>query len=91
MKLYVLGGAKVYEDAMKFKFFHQIYITRIFKHFDCDTVINPKDFLKINFNKIEDKNILKEKEKLFNIEYNVVKKDPLSGIEYIFEIYLNKN
>ena len=89
--LYVLGGAKVYEDAIKFKFFNKFYITRIFKHFDCDVVINPKNFLNINFSKIEDKNILKEKEKLFNIEYNVIKKDPLSGIEYIFEIYLNKN
>ena len=88
--IYVLGGAIVYEDAIKFKNFNKFYITRIFKHFDCDVMIKPKDFLNINFNKIEDKNILEEKGKLFNIEYNVVKKDPLSNIEYIFEIYLKK-
>ena len=58
--IYVLGGAIVYEDAIKFKNFNKFYITRIFRHFDCDVMIKPKDFLKKNFNKIEDKNILQE-------------------------------
>ena len=88
--IYALGGTRVYEDVIKFKNFNKFYITRIFKHFDCDLMIKPKDFFVLNFNKIEDKNILKEKEKIFDVEYNVVKKDPLSKIEYIFEIYLNK-
>jgi len=88
--IYVLGGAFLYEEAIKFKNFNKFYITRIFKHFDCDVVIKPKDFLSKNFIKIEEQNILKEKGEIFNIEYNIIKKDPLEKIEYIFEIYLKK-
>ena len=89
--IYVLGGAFLYEEAIRLKNFNKFYITRIFKHFDCDVVIKPKDFLCKNFIKIEDQNILKEKGELFNIEYNIIKKDPFENIEYIFEIYLKKN
>ena len=59
--IYVSGGSKIYEDANKIKNFNKFYITRIFKHFDCDSMIKPKDFLNKYFNRIEDINILKEK------------------------------
>ena len=57
--VYALGGHKIYEDAMKFSNFDKFYITRIFKHFDCDVMIKPKDFISIYLKKIEDKNFLK--------------------------------
>ena len=44
---------------MKFSNFDKFYITRIFKHFDCDVMIKPKDFISIYLKKIEDKNFLK--------------------------------
>ena len=88
--IYVLGGAKIYESAIKFDNFNKFYITRIFKHFNCDAIIKPKNFLSLNFKRIEDKTILKEKENLFNIEYNIIKKDKNQDIEYIFEIYEKK-
>ena len=68
--IYVLGGAFLYEEAIKFINFNKFYITRIFKHFDCDAVIKPKDFLSKNFIKIEEQNILKEKGEICNIEEN---------------------
>ena len=85
--IYALGGSFIYNDAVKFKNFNKFYITRIFKHFDCDVFIKTKNFLSDEFNKIEDENIIKEKENLYNIKYNIIRKDPISNIEYIFEIY----
>ena len=33
----VIGGSSVYEAAMKHSKTQKLYITRIFKHFHCDT------------------------------------------------------
>ena len=88
--IYVLGGSIVYEDAMKCSFFDKFYITRIFKYFDCDVVIKPKNFLSEYFNKVQDKNILDENGKMFGVEYNKIIKDEKSGVEFIFEIYVKK-
>ena len=75
---------------MKFDFFDKFYLTRIFKYFECDVVMKPKNFLSEFFNKVEDRNILEEKEKLFRVEYNKIIKDEKSGVEFIFEIYVKK-
>ena len=75
---------------MKFSNFDKFYITRIFKHFDCDVMIKPKDFISIYLKKIEDINFLKENGNLFGIEYNVIKRDEITKTEYIFEIYSKK-
>ena len=88
--VYVLGGSIVYEYAMKFDFFDKFYLTRIFKYFECDVMMKPKNFLSEFFNKVEDRNILEEKEKLFRVEYNKIIKDEKSGVEFIFEIYVKK-
>lgn len=88
--VYVLGGSIVYEDAMKFNNFDKFYITRIFKHFDCDTMIKPSNFLSEYFNKIEDVKILKENEILFGVKYNLIRNDDRTNVEYIFEIYSKK-
>ena len=88
--IYVLGGEVVYEDAIKYKNFNKFYITRIFKYFECDVFIKPKNFLDVQFNKIEDEKVLKEKENLFNIKYNTIRTDKETNIEYIFEIYKKK-
>ena len=75
---------------MKCRFFDKFYITRIFKYFDCDVVIKPKNFLSEYFNKVQDKNILDENGKKFGVEYNKIIKDEKSGVEFIFEIYVKK-
>ena len=75
---------------MKFDFFDKFYLTRIFKYFECDVMMKPKNFLSEFFNKVEDRNILEEKEKLFRVEYNKIIKDEKSGVEFIFEIYVKK-
>ena len=75
---------------MKFYFFYKFYLTRIFKYFECDVMMKPKNFLSEFFNKVEDRNILEEKEKLFRVEYNKIIKDEKSGVEFIFEIYVKK-
>ena len=88
--IYVLGGEIVYEDAIKFKNFNKFYITRIFKYFECDVFIKPKNFLETQFNKIEDEKVLNQKENLFNVKYNTIRTDKESNIKYIFEIYEKK-
>ena len=75
---------------MKFNNFDKFYITRIFKHFDCDTMIKPSNFLSEYFNKIEDVKILKENEILFGVKYNLIRNDDRTNVEYIFEIYSKK-
>ena len=39
----VIGGSSVYEAAMKHSKTEKLYITRIFKHFHCDTFFPEVD------------------------------------------------
>lgn len=39
--IWVIGGSSVYEAAMESPNFSRLYLTRIKKHFDCDTFFPP--------------------------------------------------
>ncbi|KAH0954858.1 hypothetical protein HN011_010138 [Eciton burchellii] len=48
-RVWVIGGSRVYEAAMKSPHFGRLYLTRIKKEFDCDTFFPPipNDFVLI--------------------------------------------
>ncbi|KAK9886309.1 hypothetical protein WA026_015820 [Henosepilachna vigintioctopunctata] len=49
--VWICGGSKIYEDAMKSQHFYRLYLTRIKKNYDCDTFF-PK--LIENIKKVSD-------------------------------------
>lgn len=53
-KIWITGGAKIYEDAMHSKHFFRLYLTRIMQSFDCDTFF-PK--LVENIKLVNDPNV----------------------------------
>ncbi|RNA08255.1 dihydrofolate reductase [Brachionus plicatilis] len=83
--IYAIGGTRIYKEAMDSKFFNRFYLTRIFGSFNCDTFIEPKNFLD-GFKKVDTSNLEKE-EKMFNVTLNMLKSDPITGVSYIFEVY----
>ncbi|KAL9985504.1 hypothetical protein ACROYT_G007918 [Oculina patagonica] len=70
--IFVIGGAGVYREALKHPGAHRLYVTRVFKDFDCD--VHFPDFDKTVFKKISDPKVPGEKQ-----EEN--------GIEYEFQVY----
>lgn len=40
-KIFVIGGAKVFEQAVNHPGCHKIYVTKVLKTFDCDTFFPP--------------------------------------------------
>ena len=76
-----IGGTSIYADAIKSKLFNRIYLTRIFKYFDCDRFIEPKDFLK-NMKKIR---ALKYESELYECQYNQLHTQ--NGVDFVFEVY----
>ena len=40
-KIFVIGGAKVFEQAVRHPDCHKIYVTQILKKFDCDILFPP--------------------------------------------------
>ncbi|KAG7189134.1 hypothetical protein KM043_008702 [Ampulex compressa] len=49
-RIWVIGGSSVYKAAMESPNFHRLYLTRIKKHFECDTFFPnvPNNFDLIN-------------------------------------------
>ena len=78
-----IGGTNIYSEAIKSNHFNRFYLTRIFKHFDCDTFIEPKDFLS-QLSKLNDENLL-EDSKWYDCQYN--QKVNENGVDFIFEVY----
>ncbi|XP_018562891.1 dihydrofolate reductase [Anoplophora glabripennis] len=35
--VWIIGGTNVYKESMESEQFYRLYLTKIFKHFDCDT------------------------------------------------------
>ena len=76
-----VGGTSIYADALKSKLFNRFYLTRIFKDFECDRFIEPKDFFK-KMKKIQN---LKYESQLYDCQYNQLQNQ--NGIDFIFEVY----
>ncbi|KAJ3648422.1 hypothetical protein Zmor_020227 [Zophobas morio] len=71
--VWVIGGSYIYEETMKSKFFHRLYLTKIMKHFDCDTFF-PK--MKDNLVKISDSRVPE------GIQEE-------NGIQFVYNVYEN--
>ncbi|XP_076632707.1 dihydrofolate reductase [Colletes latitarsis] len=69
--IWVIGGSSVYKAAMESPNFHRLYLTRIKKHFVCDTF----------FPQIPNNFVLKQDE---NIPLGVQEEN---GIEFVYEVY----
>nr|XP_023030198.1 dihydrofolate reductase [Leptinotarsa decemlineata] len=72
---WVIGGSRIYAEAMKSEYFYQLYLTRILKTFDCDTFF-PE--LPDNLVKVSDPDVPEGKQ----IE---------NDIEFIYNVYQNPN
>ncbi|XP_019877943.1 dihydrofolate reductase isoform X2 [Aethina tumida] len=35
--IWVIGGSHIYKEAMNSKYYYRLYLTRVLKHFECDT------------------------------------------------------
>ncbi|RZC33865.1 dihydrofolate reductase [Asbolus verrucosus] len=71
--VWVIGGSYIYEETMKSKYFHRLYLTRIMKHFECDTFF-PK--MNDNLREIRDSRVPEDVQ-----EEN--------GIKFVYHIYEN--
>ena len=85
--LIAVGGTQIYKESFKSKYFHRLYLTRIFGSFVCDTYLEPENFLD-NMSKLSIDE-LKSEQLIYECDYNLIKNnsDNNSNIEYIFEIY----
>lgn len=89
-KVIAIGGCGIYKEVFGQSDFKRLYLTRIFKSFDCDTFLKPNNFLS-KLQRVEGTEELSNESLRYNCDYNVIKKDESSGIEFIFEIYNNVN
>ena len=82
--IYAIGGTSIYAEALKYPvgFLHRLYLTRVFSDVECDTFMEPADFLD-SFKRVED---VPEKAQ-FNVEFNEIQSELNSDLKYIFEVY----
>lgn len=71
-KIFVIGGAAVYKEALQHPDAHRLYITHVFKDFDCD--VHFPDFDKNVFKEISDPDVPSEMQEE-------------DGIQYKFQVY----
>ncbi|KAF2905359.1 hypothetical protein ILUMI_00808 [Ignelater luminosus] len=64
--VWVVGGSRIYKEAMESKYFYRLYLTEIKKEFDCDTFF-PK--LGANLKQISDPDVPEEVQKEKGIEF----------------------
>ncbi|XP_034178240.1 dihydrofolate reductase isoform X2 [Osmia lignaria lignaria] len=69
--IWVIGGSSVYKAAMESPNFSRLYLTKIKKHFDCDTFFPP---IPNNFVLTEDPNVPQ------GIQEE-------NGIQFVYEVY----
>ncbi|RNA44935.1 dihydrofolate reductase [Brachionus plicatilis] len=83
--IYAIGGSMIYKQALEYPagFLHRIYLTRVFSDTQCDTFMQPENFLD-NFTKLD--NTSGDKEYL-NTEFNTIQTEPSNNLNYAFEIY----
>lgn len=65
-EIFIIGGAKVYAEAIEHKNCSEIWLTRVFKIFDCDAFFPKID--EIKFKKTWQSEIQKENELRFQFE-----------------------
>ena len=62
-EIYIIGGEKVYNEALNLNIINNIYMTKIKNNYECDTFFPeiPDHFCLIHSNTIYDDDILKQK------------------------------
>jgi thymidylate synthase len=97
-KIFIIGGAEIYNEAMKSDYCETIYMTQILKDFETDIKINP-----INTNLFELKNIgnvIFENDipfqfltynRKYNLEKNITNHGEMQYLNLIEDILLNGN
>lgn len=84
--IYVIGGSEIYRSAFQHKNLDHLYLTHVYKHFECDVFLQPENFLE-SFDKIENFHD-------FSVEGYEIDKllvDPDSQVSYRFVVYRRKN
>jgi dihydrofolate reductase len=82
--IYAIGGTSIYAETLKYPvgFLKRIYLTRVFTDVECDTFMEPADFLD-SFEKLEEV----EDKANFNVDFNEMQTDAANNLKYIFEVY----
>ena len=89
--IYAIGGNQIYRSSLSSKYlsselFYRIYLTRVYSEVECDTFLEPENFLD-SFVKLTE---IKDKDN-FNVEFNTIiteiSKNDGSELKYCFEIY----
>ncbi|XP_014208214.1 dihydrofolate reductase isoform X2 [Copidosoma floridanum] len=72
-QVWVIGGSSIYQAAMDSPNFYRLYLTRVKKHFDCDTFFPeiPKDYALVKDPEVPEGI---QEEKGINFEYEVYQK-----------------
>ena len=92
--IYAIGGSQIYKDSLNRKYLtsgllHRIYLTRVYSEVECDTFLEPENFLD-SFDKLVE---IEDKDN-FNVEFNTMladtNKSDNSELKYSFEIYQSR-
>jgi dihydrofolate reductase len=88
--IYAIGGSQIYKNALEYPagFLKRIYLTRVYSDIECDTFMEPDDFLD-SFKLLETDEITDKDH--FNVEFNTTQVEKSSNLEYKFEIYEKKS
>ena len=79
--VWVMGGAHIYNEALRHKDLNFIYHTLINETFDCDTFINDFDHILLNKYQFED--IDRKTNKTYNLSFNKYKIKDNAEVKYL--------
>jgi dihydrofolate reductase len=80
--IFAIGGTQIYKNAMEYKKLDRLYLTHVYKYFECDTFLEPDHFLD-SFEKIDDFHVE-------GFEIDKILTDPKSNVQYRFVAYRRK-
>ena len=79
--IFAIGGSQIYRSALANPIMSRIYLTRVFFDCQCDTFMEPENFLD-HYRKLEDVPHGKEN---FAVEFNKTLTE--NNIDFVFEVY----
>lgn len=83
--IFVIGGSNIYKSSFEYERLDRLYLTHIYHEFNCDTFLEPKNFLD-SFEKVE--NFSDYSVEGFEIDKPIA--DSETGVQYRFLIYKRK-
>ncbi|XP_075235836.1 dihydrofolate reductase-like isoform X2 [Lycorma delicatula] len=86
-QVWVFGGAQTYKTAIESKYFYRLYLSHIYKSYDCDSYfpedIKLQDSVRIKlltYNEINNENVP-----------NGIQTDEKTGVKFEVKVYQNKD